>query len=146
MPNDPQAGGLQSARVPVSQRCSVILRIQVDGQWWRWNDVANEWKVITRLMGVGAAGYGFLMEDLPVPTITNRRVRFYFTLKGWHTFGRHIYWAVRARGHTVQVRRRARPPASRIVYEDEYQLAVLPPKRRGNRGRESEHDPSPPAS
>lgn len=118
----------------------MILRIQVDGQWWDYNEVAREWKIITRLMGVGVAGFGFLMEDLPVPTITNRRARFYFKLKGWHKFGQHIYWAARKRGHTVQLQRRSRPPGSRIIYEDEYQLAVLPPKRR-DQGRRSRRAP-----
>lgn len=120
----------------------MIIRIQVDGQRWTYDDVVREWKVFTRLMGVGAAGYGFLMEELPVPAITNRRTRFYFTRKGWHTFGRHIYWAARRRGQTVQVRRRARPPASQIVYEDEYQLAILPPKRPGAHGPDDAPDPS----
>jgi hypothetical protein len=109
----------------------VILRIQVDGQRWRYEDVGRAWKLLMpRLMGVGRAGFGYLMEELPVPPISNRRARFYFTERGWHAFGRHIYWAARKRGHTVQVRRYRRPPPSQIVYEDEHQLAVLPDSRR----------------
>lgn len=41
-------------------------------------------------MGVGRAGFGCLMEELPVPKITNSPTRFSPTLLGRHTFGRHI--------------------------------------------------------
>lgn len=108
----------------------MIIRIQVDGQRWRYHEVVRMWGMLKpRLMGVGRAGFGYLMEELPVPKITNSRTRFYFTRLGWHAFGRHIYWAARKRGHTVLVRRSARPAASQIVYEDHYQLAVLPDSR-----------------
>lgn len=109
----------------------MILRIQVNGQQWSYDKKFRIWvRPKTRLMGVGRAGFGYLMMQLPVPAITNRRTRFYFTERGWHAFGRHIYWEARRQGHTVQVLRRNRPPASQIVYEDEHQLAVLPDNRR----------------
>ncbi len=109
----------------------MLIRIQVDGQRWRYHEVVRMWEMLKpRLMGVGRGGFGYLMEELPAPRITNSRTRFYFTLLGWHTFGRHIAWAARRQGHTVQVRRRRRPDHARVVYADQYQMAVLPDRRR----------------
>lgn len=61
------------------------------------------------------------------------KARFYFTEAGWRRAGRRIAAEARDRGHVVRVIRRKEPEASRVVYRDELQVAVLP-ERRGGQG------------
>jgi hypothetical protein len=85
------------------------------------------WILPGPLKGAGV-GLGDVMWalGLPVPTISNRRARFYFTERGWDRYGRELTRAARQRGQTVKVIRRKNPRKSQIVYQDEIQLAVLP--------------------
>jgi hypothetical protein len=80
----------------------------------------------TRLRGVFTAGFSQGLADIPFPRITNPRARFYFTEIGWDTYGRHVAAAARQHGHTVRVIRSKNPDRSQIVYQDDYQLAILP--------------------
>jgi hypothetical protein len=80
----------------------------------------------TNLRGAFAAGLSEGLDDLPYPQFTNPRARFYFTEAGWQKYGRNMYAAARRRGHTIRVIRRKNPDKSQIVYEDEYQVAILP--------------------
>ncbi len=106
----------------------LILRIRVDGRIWDYDEIAEEWRVIReRLMGPIAAGLtGEYWRGLPAPRITNPRARFYFTELGWHLVGQHVYAEAVRRGHVVSVIRRREPPASQVVYRDEWQVAILP--------------------
>jgi hypothetical protein len=80
----------------------------------------------TNLRGAFSAGLSEGLDDLPYPQLTNPRARFYFTEAGWQKYGRNMYAAARRRGHAIRVIRRKNPDKSQIVYEDDYQLAILP--------------------
>ena len=80
----------------------------------------------TNLRGVFTAGFSQGLDDIPFPHLTNPRARFYFTEAGWQKYGRRVYAAARKRGHTIRLIRRKNPAKSQIVYEDVYQVAILP--------------------
>ena len=80
----------------------------------------------TDLRGAFSAGLSEGLADIPYPQLTNPQARFYFTKAGWQKYGRNMYAAARRRGHTIRVIRRKNPDKSQIVYEDEYQVAILP--------------------
>ncbi len=61
--------------------------------------------------------------------LDNRKVRFYFTEKGWRQAGRLIAVEAREKGHTIRVIRRKEPDESQVVFRDELQLALLPSRR-----------------
>ena len=64
--------------------------------------------------------------DLPMPYLTNPRVRFWFTERGWRTYGLRVAAAAQASGRTYRVLRRKNPPKSMVVYRDDWQVALLP--------------------
>lgn len=64
--------------------------------------------------------------DLPMPFLTNPRVRFWFTERGWHAYGLRVAAEARASGRTYRVMRRKNPPRSQVIYRDEWQVALLP--------------------
>ena len=76
--------------------------------------------------GVFTAGISEGLGDIPFPRLEQPRARFYFTEAGWERYGRHVYTAARARGHAIRVIRRKNPARSQIVYQDDYQVAILP--------------------
>lgn len=84
----------------------------------------------TDLRGVFMAGISEGLRDIPFPRLSNPRARFYFTEAGWEKYGHHVYTAAKRRGHAVRVIRQKNPAQSRIVYEDPYQVAILPPRPR----------------
>jgi hypothetical protein len=85
-----------------------------------------------RLLGAFSAGVdGF--DQLKTPQITNKRVRFYFTEKGWQLFGRVVAANAHKAGQVVRVRRCKNPDASQIIYEDEFQVALLVRKQSPRR-------------
>jgi hypothetical protein len=61
--------------------------------------------------------------------LDNRKVRFYFTEKGWRQAGRLIAVEGREKGHAVRVIRRKEPNESQVVFRDELQIALLPSRR-----------------
>jgi hypothetical protein len=63
--------------------------------------------------------------------LDNRKVRFYFTEKGWRQAGRLIAVEAREKGHAVRVIRRKEPHESQVVFRDELQLAILPNRCKG---------------
>jgi hypothetical protein len=88
----------------------------------------------TNLRGAFTAGLSEGLDDIPNPEITNPRARFYFTEAGWRKYGRPMYAAARQRGHTIRVIRRKNPAKSQIVYQDAYQVAILPaPAKRSTK-------------
>ena len=70
--------------------------------------------------------WGMLPRELPGPSISNRRARFYFTELGWQRIGRFVATNAGRRGYVVKVIRRKQPSRSQIVYRDDLQVAILP--------------------
>jgi hypothetical protein len=78
-------------------------------------------------MGAWAAGIANdAWDDLPMPGLTNPRVRFWFTERGWRVYGLQVASVARASGRTYRVVRRKNPPRSMVIYRDEWQVALLP--------------------
>jgi len=81
-----------------------------------------------RLMGafnarvaVGAWG------DVPAVALSDPRVRFWFTERGWRAYGLRVAAEARASGRaTFRVIRRKNPSKSMVVYRDDWQVALLP--------------------
>ena len=87
-------------------------------------------KLNLRGKGVVALFYGDIMHQLgfdgPRHTKVNPRARFYFTEKGWELYGRQVQSLATKQGFDPRVERRKNPKRSQIVYEDAYQVAILP--------------------
>jgi hypothetical protein len=80
-----------------------------------------------RLMGAYNAGVvGEAWGDLPMPMLSNPRVRFWFTERGWRVYGLRVAAEARASGRVFRVIRRKNPPRSMVVYRDDWQVALLP--------------------
>lgn len=73
---------------------------------------------------------GLDMGDLPAPDIDNPRARFYFTEAGFHKYGAVIIEDARRRGLVLRVEKQKNPSKSQIVYQDKWQVAILPEKRK----------------
>ncbi|GAA0396903.1 hypothetical protein GCM10009530_55620 [Microbispora corallina] len=85
----------------------------------------------TGLRGAWASGGPCAtLDGLPLPPLTNRRVRFWYTEEGWRAYGLAHCGELRAAGHTVRVIRAKNPSGSRVAYRDRYQVALLPPSSR----------------
>jgi hypothetical protein len=111
----------------------MIYRILIDTINYELDETTQNLQEVpsgTNLRGVFTAGLGEGFGDIPNPNLTNPRVRFYFTEAGWQKYGRNVYAAARRRGHTIRVIRRKNPAKSQIVYQDAYQVAILPAQRR----------------
>ena len=63
--------------------------------------------------------------DLPMPYLTNPRVRFWFTERGWRVYGLRVAAGARGSGRGYRVLRRKNPPRSMVIYRDEWQVALL---------------------
>jgi hypothetical protein len=109
----------------------LIYRVIGESSWWVWSEEsgAMELDLVTpgRLMGAfnaqladGAWG------DLPAVGLSNPRVRFWFTERGWRAYGRRVAAEARASGRTYRVLRRKNPSRSMVVYRDDWQVALLP--------------------
>ncbi len=90
------------------------------------------------LMGPILAGLrGDFWGDLPAPKqLRNRRARFYFTLRGWHHYGQHVFGEAIRRGMTVVIERRKRPRKELIVYQDRWQVAITHDPKQPRRADE----------
>lgn len=71
---------------------------------------------------------------LRAPLIQNPRARFYFTERGWDKVGRFVASDARKKGFLMRVIRRKNPSPSQIVYQDDFQIALL----HSNRIREGD--------
>ena len=72
---------------------------------------------------------GDVMDNMKLPLphhLTNTRTRFYFTERGWRLYGRHILAEGRRRGLKIKLIRRKNPRRSQVVYQDAFQVAILP--------------------
>ena len=97
---------------------------------WVWSEETGAREVepgAGKLMGAYSAGIAdYAWGDLPMPDLTNPRVRFWFTERGWRVYGLRVAAAARASGRTYRVVRRKNPPRSMVIYRDEWQVALLP--------------------
>jgi hypothetical protein len=112
----------------------LIYRVVGESSEWVWSEESGAMEVSLvlsaspgRLMGAfnarlaeGAWG------DLPMPMLSNPRVRFWFTERGWRAYGLRVAAGARASGRTFRVIRRKNPSESLVVYRDDWQVALLP--------------------
>lgn len=80
----------------------------------------------TQLRGAYSAGVNEGFEEISTPRFKIPRARFYFTTRGWQRFGPQIVATAQRQGRTVRVLRLKNPRCSQIVYQDHYQVAILP--------------------
>jgi hypothetical protein len=113
----------------------LIYRILTSTNNEYWNPWTQEYKrEPSPLLGVGSTLGGMMWElHLPAPDFDNRRTRFWFTARGWDRFGRALVAEGRRCGYVVKVIRRKNPRRSQIVYQDEWQVALLPLKGESRR-------------
>lgn len=106
----------------------MIYRILTGTPDGYWNVATGEYvREPSPLIGAGSTLGGMMWElHLPAPGFDNRRARFWFTERGWDRFGRPLVAEGRRRGYVMKVIRRKNPRRSQIVYEDEWQVALLP--------------------
>jgi len=77
----------------------------------------------------GAWFYGCSnMNGLTAPNIKNKKARFYFTEAGFHKFAKEIIADAKLFKVPLKVISRKNPKKSQIVYQDKWQVAILPKK------------------
>src|SRR5260370_21618805 len=81
-------------------------------------------------------------RGLRAPLIQNPRARFYFTERGWDRVRRFVASDAQKKGFLMRVIRRKNPPASQIVYQDDFQIALLHSNKQKVRGRSSRYAPT----
>ncbi len=109
----------------------MIYRVVGESTQWVWSEASGAMEIDLVSPGqlVGAFNAGFAFDawgDLPMPYLTNPRVRFWFTERGWRAYGLQVAAAARASGRTYRVMRRKNPAKSKVVYRDDWQVALLP--------------------
>jgi len=109
----------------------LIYRVVGESSQWVWSEESGAMEIDLlnpgRLMGAFNAGLAFgAWGDLPMPGLSNPRVRFWFTERGWRAYGLRVAAEARASGRTYRVIRRKNPPDSMVVYRDDWQVALLP--------------------
>jgi len=109
----------------------LIYRVVSESGEWVWSEESGAVELHRqspgRLMGafnarVAEEAWG----DLPMPALSNPRVRFWFTERGWRAYGLRVAAGARASGRTFRVIRRKNPSESLVVYRDDWQVALLP--------------------
>jgi len=96
----------------------LIYRVVGESSEWVWSEESGAMEI--------SLSPGRLMGDLPMPMLSNPRVRFWFTERGWRAYGRRVAAGARASGRTFRVIRRKNPPKSTVIYRDDWQVALLP--------------------
>lgn len=95
----------------------------------RWVDDNGEMRqegTGNHLRGVFRAGFSDGFGDLKLVWIDHPRARFYFTEAGWAEYGQRVAAAAQQQGITIRVLRAKNPARSQIVYQDRFQIVVLP--------------------
>jgi hypothetical protein len=112
----------------------LIYRVIGESSVWVWSEDSGAMEILPgagQLMGAFNAGLAEgAWGDLPVPMLSNPRVRFWFTERGWRTYGRRVAAEARASGRAFRVIRRKNPSRSVVVYRDDWQVALLPHRGR----------------
>jgi len=97
---------------------------------WVWSEETGALEISPgpgRLMGAFNARVAEMAwGDLPMPLLYNPRVRFWFTERGWRSYGLRVAAGARASGRAFRVIRRKNPAKSMVVYRDDWQVALLP--------------------
>lgn len=108
----------------------MIYRILTGAADAYWNPFTQEYvRELSPLIGAGSTLGSMMWElHLPAPDFDNVRARFWFTERGWDRFGRPLVAEGRRRGYVMKVIRRKNPRRSQIVYQDQWQVALLPLK------------------
>jgi len=108
----------------------LIYRVLGESTQWVWSEESGALEVSLgpgRLMGAWNAGVASgAWGTLPMPMLSNPRVRFWFTERGWRDYGLRVSAGARASGRTYRVLRRKNPAKSTVVYRDDWQVALLP--------------------
>jgi len=108
----------------------LIYRVVGESSEWVWSEESGAMEISLspgRLMGAFNAGVADeAWGDLPMPMLSNPRVRFWFTERGWRAYGLRVAAGARASGRAFRVIRRKNPPKSMVVYRDAWQVALLP--------------------
>ena len=75
----------------------------------------------------GAWMVGGVFCDVPFPNKkNNHKAKFFFTEKGWRNGRNYVLQQIREMGLTHKIICRKNPKRSEIVYQDKFQVAVLP--------------------
>src|SRR5277367_5360955 len=111
-----------------SRRDELIYRVVGESSEWVWSEESGALEIsLGRLMGAFSAGIADeAWGDLPMPFLSNPRVRFWFTERGWRAYGLRVAAGARASGRAFRVIRRKNPSKSMVVYRDDWQVALLP--------------------
>ena len=110
----------------------MIYRVVGESSEWVWSEESGATEIWLnpspgRLMGAFNAGVADgAWGDLPMPMLSNPRVRFWFTERGWRAYGLRVAAGARASGRAFRVIRRKNPSKSTVVYRDDWQVALLP--------------------
>ena len=108
----------------------LIYRVVGESSEWVWSEESGAMEISPspgRLMGAFNAGVADgAWGDLPMPMLSNPRVRFWFTERGWRAYGLRVAAEARASGRAFRVVRRKNPAKSMVVYRDDWQVALLP--------------------
>jgi len=106
----------------------LIYRVVGESTVWVWSADSGALEVSPGpLMGAFNAGVADeAWGDLPMPLLSNPRVRFWFTERGWGAYGLRVAAGARASGRPFRVIRRKNPSRSMVVYRDNWQVALLP--------------------
>ncbi len=112
----------------------MIYRVVGESSVWVWSEDSGALEIAPpgqgQLMGAYNAGLADdAWGDLPMPGLSNPRVRFWFTERGWRAYGLRVAAGARASGRPYRVIRRKNPSRSEVVYRDEWQVALLPGRR-----------------
>ena len=106
----------------------MIYRIVAETHDVAFDDESQQWHLVSAgLRGAFTAGVTGGFSGVPAPRLANPRARFYFTEAGWKKFGQGVLAVAKEEGRMVRVIRRKNPPKSQIIYQDAYQVAILPP-------------------
>jgi hypothetical protein len=108
----------------------LIYRVVGESTRWVWSEESGAMEISPApgtLMGAFNGSIAVdAWDDLPMPFLTNPRVRFWFTERGWRAYGLRVAAGARASGRTYRVIRRKNPARSLVIYRDEWQVALLP--------------------
>ncbi len=108
----------------------LIYRVVGESSEWVWSEESGAIEISLspgRLLGAFNAGVADgAWGDLPMPMLSNPRVRFWFTERGWRAYGLRVAAEARASGRAFRVIRRKNPSKSMVVYRDDWQVALLP--------------------
>lgn len=107
----------------------MIYRIIAEDERYYWDKEEEQYiQVSGSLRGAYMAGFTDF-QGLPMPKArVHPRARFWFTEAGWKKYGKFVIADAMRSGRVYRLLRRKNPPRSAIVYQDKWQIALLPVK------------------